>query len=350
MRQDWIYAGAIAAFATFLLIFAIIPAISHRPSVSISSLSLSQELHQMFIVQYGEQNAGLIMQSGFGGVHFATGQYPLQYMGLLAQSHYSGIMPFTAADLEGCVNPFSNLRNFTSLNNITSRRQAYDTGLLEGRFLHNHGITMDFSPVLGLADNITGCRAFKGDYSTIANYGIEYIKGMQGEGVVSVAKHFPGAALEGEDLHTKSSRVNITPNDLYPFNKAKDQAQGIMVSHQIASGAIDSNGLPSDTSKNVISALRTNYSGLIITDDVNMPSISRFYYNNLTDYTNRTKMYYDLFSAGNDMIIDFNPNISAINSAIGEISRLVEEGNISKSRIDESVRRILKAKGYKVVN
>jgi beta-glucosidase-like glycosyl hydrolase len=205
---------------------------------------------------------------------------------------------------------------------------------------------MDFSPVLGLKDNIAGCRAFTGDYKTIAKYGKEYIKGLQDNGIVAVAKHYPGEALSGNDLHYSSSNVTITQEDLYPFNYVKGEAKAIMVSHQIVSGVLNSNGMPSDTSTNIVSALRSNFKGLIITDDVNMPSIT--YYYTQGNYTNRTRMYADLIKSGDDMIIDFDNNLTEINDALSGIKTMVQNGNISKARIDDSVKRILTAKGYKV--
>ena len=58
------------------------------------------------------------------------------------------------------------------------------------------GINMDFAPVLDVSYNplnlVIGTRSFGGDPLLVADLGVAFIKGMQEEGIIACAKHFPG--------------------------------------------------------------------------------------------------------------------------------------------------------------
>ena len=58
------------------------------------------------------------------------------------------------------------------------------------------GINMNFAPVLDISNNplnlVIGTRSFGGDPLLVADLGVAFIKGMQEEGIIACAKHFPG--------------------------------------------------------------------------------------------------------------------------------------------------------------
>jgi beta-glucosidase-like glycosyl hydrolase len=66
---------------------------------------------------------------------------------------------------------------------------------------------------------------------------------------------------------------------------------------------------------------------------------------------NFKKVYPDLILAGNDIILDTHKN-SKYNSLVkrrNELKKAVLKGRVSQDRIDKSVEKILKIKGYQVV-
>jgi beta-glucosidase-like glycosyl hydrolase len=60
------------------------------------------------------------------------------------------------------------------------------------------------------------------------------------------------------------------------------------------------------------------------------------------------QLYIDLVKAGNDIIIDFSKPFW-VKRRIAKLKKAVEKGEIQEKRIDQSVERILIAKGYKVI-
>jgi beta-N-acetylhexosaminidase len=112
------------------------------------------------------------------------------------------------------------------------------------------------------------------------------------------------------------------------------------MSHIVARGAVDSKGKPSVTS-NVVTDLRTKFPGLIITDDTRMIGLKKH-------YSNKNTMYIDLFKNENDIILYFDRDTKDLFYTISEIERAVQRGEISEERIDNSVKRILEAKGINI--
>lgn len=153
--------------------------------------------------------------------------------------------------------------------------------------------------------------------------------------------HYPGNSME-KNLHHVSDEQVISKKDLDLFETClKNNVSSIMVSHQIAFGELDSKGKPSSVSREVISTI--DDSVLIIADEINMKSLKDF-------YPDKTKLYVDLINAGENLILDFYLDSIKLYDLINEIEKEVENGNIEREQIDNSVRKILMIKGYKVSN
>src|SRR5665213_1865533 len=73
---------------------------------------------------------------------------------------------------------------------------VYQYGKLVGRQCKRMGIQVNFAPVVDINNNpnnpVINDRSFGENKYKVARYGIAYMKGMQAEGVLSCAKHFPG--------------------------------------------------------------------------------------------------------------------------------------------------------------
>ena len=67
---------------------------------------------------------------------------------------------------------------------------------------------MDFAPVLDIKrfddNHAIGDRAYSEKIEEVSKYGIEYMEGLQKNGVISVAKHFPGHGATKTDSHFPS--------------------------------------------------------------------------------------------------------------------------------------------------
>jgi len=311
-------------------------------TISLDSLSLEQKIAQMLIVHGGISNLKAWQNLQVGGVHLFAMEKEELFTETITQFQEGRKIPFfVTVDLEGCLNPFANFKEFPSAIEITTEEAAREKGQNEGKYLSSLGVTVNFAPVADLKDEIWKCRAFSGDGAGVIKATSAYVNSLQQEGVIATAKHYPGKTLVISDPHIQIVSAEIDAADVEPFSALSHEAQGIMISHIIASGKVDSGGLPTVTSAKVIGALKEEYEGLIISDEINMLGLKKF-------YPTLDEMYVAVFKAGNDLILNFNDDPNEIYRMIQIVKKAVESEVIREEQIDTSVRKILQAKGFKV--
>lgn len=162
-------------------------------------------------------------------------------------------------------------------------RLAKRDGQAIARQLKAVGINMDFAPVLDVNNNplnlVIGARSFGGDPLLVANLGIAFIKGMQAEGVITCAKHFPGHGDTAIDSHLglpviKHGKEHLEKVELYPFKQAiKVGVDSIMTAHIYFPALEPRKGVPATLSYNVLTGLlrrELGFAGLIISDCMEM--------------------------------------------------------------------------------
>ena len=248
------------------------------------------------------------------------------------------------ADAEGCWNPFENIQEFKSFKEIKTKEEAYEIGYSQGKLMKELGFNINLAPVVDIKDTIWGCRSFEGNSKEISQKANNYINGLQKSKIMATAKHYPGKTLIINDSHKVLTYAEIGEEDLIPFDEAiENNVSAIMVSHLIVNGSVNSNFKPSDSSEELIKELRSKYSGLIITDEINMLGLKDY-------YKNKEKMYIELFKADNDIILNFNRDAKEIYDMIKMVEKAVKKGEIKEERIDASLKRIFKAKGIKVID
>ena len=307
--------------------------------VDLSSLTLEQKIAQMAVVHGSSENRELWQRLQLGGIHLFALENKDLYIRLIQEYQKGMLIPFfVTADLEGCINPFANFQSFPAASSITTDGASYEKGAAEGTFLRELGVTLNFAPVVDLKDTLWKCRTFPGDEQQIAERGLAYISGVQNQGILAVAKHYPGKTLVVRDPHKFLVAATLDEKDVYPFQQVAGLASGIMVSHVISSGAVDSAGVPAVVSPAVIAGLREQFPGLIISDEINMLGLKEF-------YPSQDALYVAVFAAGNDLVLNFNDDPLEISHMIEVVAEAVRKGVIPEEQIDASVRRILKAKG-----
>jgi len=308
--------------------------------IELSSLTLEQKIGQMIIVHGARYNLEAWKRVPVGGIHLFALKDAELFKKIIGDYQEDTTIPFFfSADLEGCLNPFANFQNFTPAIEVRTIEQAFKKGQEEGKFLQELGFNLNYAPVVDLGDQIWHCRSFPGDEQQVTKLAQAYLEGLKSEEVIGTIKHYPGKTLVVQDPHKYLVLAQISAADVYPYENLKSEAELIMVSHIITTGEIDSKGQPSVVSPSLISQLQQNYSGLIISDEINMLGLRQFY--NSTD-----EMYLALFKAGNDLILNFNDSPEEIYHMIEVIKEAVEKGEILEGRIDESVKKILELKGF----
>lgn len=163
---------------------------------------------------------------------------------------------------------------------------AEQAGQVLGRELLAMGLNLNFAPCLDVNINPSnpalGVRSFGDDPILVGELGAALIRGMQGEGVMSSAKHFPGLGDSAHDTHFESTKVNhplsrLEQVELAPFGAAiREGVATIMNGHGIFP-ALDAQ-LPATLSPAVIRYLRETmgFQGLILTDAMDMHAVSRY--------------------------------------------------------------------------
>lgn len=222
---------------------------------------------------------------------------------------------------------------------------AYLAGKVTAREAKALGVHQIFAPVLDVNNNprnpVINVRSFSGNPDTVALYGQHFMEGVQSEGVVSTAKHFPGHGDTDTDSHHALPVINhnyerLQSVELVPFKKLIDSGIQSVMSAHIAFPRISSNPqLPGTLDPSILNRILVdslNFEGLVVTDGLEMQGISARY--------SPGKAVVLALKAGADMMLLSLDEITAIQ----EVERAVERGTITEERIDQSVRKILEKK------
>lgn len=222
--------------------------------------------------------------------------------------------------------------------------EAYDVGKTLADDIKDLGFNVDFAPdadVLVNKDNKEiGDRSFGTDPELVSVMVENEVRGLQDNGVCSAIKHFPGHGATHTDSHTGYSEVTRTAEELrktefLPFKAGIDAGVDfVMVSHMTLTNATEEK-VPSSISEEVITDMlfyELGFEGIAITDSFSMGAITE-------EYT-VSEAVTKAVKAGADMILmpsDLTETHKAIMSA-------VDSGEISRERIEKSVRKILTLK------
>lgn len=232
-----------------------------------------------------------------------------------------------------------------ALGAIRDNRLIYAMGYEIARQCRAIGVQMDMAPVIDVNDNpynpIINERSFGENRTSVAAKGIAYMQGLQAGGILAVAKHFPGHGDSFEDSHLTLPVIDRSARqmdslELYPFKKLIDQGlSGVMTAHLSVPSLDPTINLASSLSRPIVTGLlkiKLGFSGLAITDAMNMSGVVRYYAAGDRDV--RALM------AGNDIIL-LAENIPV---AFHSIQRAVSSGQLSHAELDAKVRKILMAK------
>ena len=228
---------------------------------------------------------------------------------------------------------------------IQDNHLIYQFGSAVARECKRLGVHINFAPDADVNNNprnpVINERSFGEDTHNVAAKAYEYMKGMQDNGVMACAKHFPGHGDTDVDSHLDLPLIThdmarLTSVELMPFRVLSQQGIGsVMVSH-LQVNAIDATvNTPSTLSRQTIKTLLRDsigYQGLVFTDGMEMKGLTKFYPSGEASAR--------AIEAGNDVLL--LPENTA--SAIEWIRRYRTEGRITEQDLEISVKRILRAK------
>ena len=277
----------------------------------------------------------------------------------------AGIPPFVATDVEGGTvdRLFSSglpatripaasrvARSLATMDDAEAARMAESLGCVIGTELRALGISMDLAPVADLAaPGSAGAigayyRSYGTDPERVATIVGAMVRGMQGSGVASVTKHFPGHGVAAGDSHDgvavlDRSLAQLRASEFVPFRAVvNENVAGIMTAH-VAVPDLTSTFIPATLSAEIMVDLlrrEIGHVGLVVTDALNMGALA----NGIAGITDQGQAAVASIRAGADMILlpsDASAVCDAIVDALGR-------GALSRVQVAGSVRRILNAK------
>jgi len=207
------------------------------------------------------------------------------------------------------------------------------------------GVNVNLAPVADVNNNplnpVINYRSFGEDPAKVSAKAVMYMKGLQDNGVMACAKHFPGHGDTDVDSHTglpviRGDRRRFDSVELVPFRRLIDEGIGsVMTAHINVPGLDNTPRLPATFSRKVITGLlreEAGFGGLILTDAMNMAGATLTYPSGIADA--------EALKAGND-IIEYSTDPLR---AIDEIARRVERGELAVEEITSRCRKLLAAK------
>jgi beta-glucosidase-like glycosyl hydrolase/CubicO group peptidase (beta-lactamase class C family) len=206
------------------------------------------------------------------------------------------------------------------------------------------GIHVNFSPVVDVNTNpanpIIGQRSLGSDVGDVNRMATSELWGLQSQGVMACAKHFPGHGDTDSDSHKTLPTLNhslqtLRNREMRPFeNSIRSGVGAIMVAH-LNIPALDPTGTPASISKPIVTHwLRDSlhFEGLIFTDALNMKGLAQ----DLTP----GEIEIQAIEAGNDVLLF----VADPKAAVKAIARAVESGRLTRAELEAHVGRILAAK------
>ena len=209
------------------------------------------------------------------------------------------------------------------------------------------GIHVNFAPVVDINTNpenpIIGNRSFGENPQNVSDKALAFMQGIQETGVLACAKHFPGHGDTQQDSHKTLPTVTgnwqrLDSIELYPYKKLIESGLSAIMTAHLRVPALEKKKIPASISRKIVHKLlkeKMGFNGLIFTDALNMKGITKF--------GKEGEIELAAFKAGNDILL-FSQNIPA---AVTAFERALKRGKIKENDIDETVKKILKAK-YKV--
>ncbi len=213
-----------------------------------------------------------------------------------------------------------------------------------GRQCREMGIHINFAPALDVNSNVDnpviGLRSFGEVPEAVAEKGIAYARGLEKNGILSVAKHFPGHGDTSEDSHKTlpvvyHDRARLDSVELLPFRHyIYEGFGGVMTGHLYIPALDKTSNRPVSLSKAVVTDLlqeQLGFEGLRFTDALAMKGASPRKADNLA---------VKALLAGNDILLASATPISDFEA----IKEAIDEGRLSLEEIEAKCLKILKYK------
>jgi beta-N-acetylhexosaminidase len=333
-------------------------------SLYVSHMSLDDEIGQLIMVEYNQPDYSsdldyMINTLHVGGVIMYEFQMTSasQTKGDIAHMQQRANIPLLiSTDEEGgpYVHRLSNIYGYrmsaTQIEESGSLDVAKQQGLKTSKDLAALGLNEDLAPDVDV-NQVNGydmvTRTFGNTPGQVIQYAGAYLQAMQGNGTIACIKHFPGLGGALTDAHKGLPVVNSTRQQIYDIDLAPFKAfiqspnallnPGMIMPTDVLLPAIDPK-YPAELSHTFMTDILRNefgYDGVTLTDALYMQGI--------TDTWDMYTASVMALQAGNDMLLGANGTDQTL-GVINAIKQALQNGQLTKARIDESVARIIALK------
>lgn len=336
----------------------------HSPQIDslLKTMSLEDMAAQTIVLrskakpttEYIVQMRQLLSGHTYGGVCFFAGTTPDMLTLQQVYKQASRIPLFITIDGEfGPAMRLTDLKKLPrqqTMGALGNEDLVFEAGQEAGRQCRLLGIQWNFLPVADVNNNpknpVINTRSFGEDPQTVSRLSALFLQGMQSQGVMGSAKHFPGHGDTETDSHKALPLIRHTAKiidsiHLPPFkNLIAQGVESVMVGH-LNLPAYDSSGLPASLSPRVVTGLlrqELGYRGLIVTDGLEMEGV-RLALQKLPGYQSFGEGMIEVqaLKAGCDvLLLPVNPA-----AAVKAIAKAVQKGVLPRERLEDACRRIL---------
>ena len=204
------------------------------------------------------------------------------------------------------------------------------------------GIQVNFAPVVDVNSNpnnpVINMRSFGENKFDVTRKGLAYMRGLQENGILATAKHFPGHGDTDTDSHLtlpiiSNSRERLDSLELYPFKQLIGEGlSGIMIAHLYVPAYESKPNTPTTLSGNVVTRLlkeEMGFKGLVVTDALDMKGVMQ------NDEPGEIEV--KALQAGNDILL-LSDDVPV---AIQKIRDAIVSGDLTAESIREKCRKVL---------
>src|SRR6266566_1582503 len=224
-------------------------------------------------------------------------------------------------------------------------KDAYTMGKITALEAHAVGVQWVYAPDADVNNNpgnpIVNTRSFGEDPARVAEFVSAFVRGVEENGALATAKHFPGHGDTAADSHIDlpvihADRERLEHLELVPFRAAIAAGVSTVMTGHLSIPAFEPDAnTPATLSSNILTGLlrkELGFNGLVVTDAMDMGGITVRYAPG--------EAAVRAVAAGADALL--MPPVP--DAAFESLQVAVKSGRISRGRLDASVRRILQAK------
>ncbi len=306
-------------------------------------------------VRYDVEISNQVKKYGIGGVIFFQGIAPKQAQMINNFREVTKIPPLIAIDGEwGLGMRIEGISDFPfqmTLGAIRDDSLIYSMGKFIALQMKRAGVNINLAPVADVNVNpknpVINYRSFGENPEIVSKKSIAYMKGMQDNGIIAVAKHFPGHGDTEVDSHldlpiVRHDRQRLEAVELVPFRALVNNGiGGVMPGHLWVPALDPTVNKPATISQPILTGLlRENmaFKGLTLSDAMNMGGI--------TKYTQPGEAEVLALKAGMDVL----EYVTDPEKVIASIMVALKSGVLSTGIIEEKCRKVLAAKYWAGLN